>query len=161
MSVVHEAVQPLRALDRLHGRTARTVPALICCIALLGGCGACGDSSSSKQEAGNIPQPGLPVPLRLVACSDWRKSSVDQRSRYVDALRMFAGGPVGSSATLKNGPVLDDLQAYRLLEASCSKRYARNFKLYHLYVRAAGFAGHQQNAGPFGAAPASKNPSGY
>jgi hypothetical protein len=132
---------------------------MICCIALLGGCGGSGDSSSSKEQVGNLPS--LPVPLRLAACRDWRKGSGDQRRGTVAALRMFSGGPVGSSAALKNGPVLDDGQAYRLLETFCSERYARNFKLYHLYVRAAAYAGHQENVGPFGRAPVSKNPSGY
>jgi hypothetical protein len=68
---------------------------------------------------------------------------------------MFSGGPVGSSSALKNGPVLDDALAYQLFDKYCSERYARNFKLYHLYVRAAAYAGHQ------GTPPASKNPSGY
>jgi hypothetical protein len=152
MSVVYEAVRPLRALGRLH-RNTRTIPVLICCIGLLGGCGDSGDSSSSKQQAGKLPS--LPVPLRLAACRDWRKGSVDQRNGTVAGLRMFSGGPVGSSAALKNGPVLDDALAYRLIETYCKERYARNFKLYHLYVRAAAYAGHQ------GTPPVSTNPGGY
>jgi hypothetical protein len=101
------------------------------------------------------------VPLRLAECSDWRKGSVEQRRGTVVQIREFAGGPVGSSQGIQNGPVLDDGQAYRLLDGYCSKRFARGFRLYILYVRAAAFAGRQENASPFGRAPASKNPSGY
>jgi hypothetical protein len=57
-------------------------------------------------------------------------------------LREFAGGPVGSSAGIQNGPVLDDDSAYRLLQNYCAKPFARGFKLYKLYTRAAAFIGH-------------------
>ena len=57
-------------------------------------------------------------------------------------LRNFAGGPVGSSQGLQNGPVLDDTRAYKLLESYCVNFFARGFKLYKLYDRAAAFIGH-------------------
>ena len=47
LSVVHHAVE---AVDRLHRRNARTVLALICCIALLGGCG--GSEQLERRAAG-------------------------------------------------------------------------------------------------------------
>jgi hypothetical protein len=138
-------------------RRKHTLAALICCTALLAGCG--GDDS--KQSADNLPQPTLAVPLRLAECSDWRKGSVDQRHGTVVQIREFAGGPVGSSQGIQKGPVLDDAQAYLLLDRYCSKRFARGFRLYKLYTRAAAFAGRRQNASPFGRVPMSKNPSGY
>jgi hypothetical protein len=119
-------------------------------LALLAGCGGGGDSSSSNKETTSLPLPSLPVPLRLAKCSDWRKGMVDQRQGTVAALHQFSGGPVGSSAALKHGPVLDDEEAYLLLQRSCSPRYARNFKLYHLYVRAAAFAGQQESSRAIG-----------
>ena len=160
--MVHEAVRP-DAVDPPHKRLARTIAGLICFIALLGGCGGGGSEPNGRDEqSGEVAQPGLPVPLRLAKCKDWRKGSVPERYGTVAALRMFSSGPVGSSPTLKNGPALDDEQGYRLLQSSCSKRYARGFKLYHLYVRAASFAGRQGRAGPLGRPPAAGgDSSGY
>jgi hypothetical protein len=131
---------------------------VICCVALLAGCGG---SDDSKQRADNPPQPTLPVALRHAECSDWRKGSVEQRRGTVVQIREFAGGPVGSSRGIQRGPVLDDWRAYQLLDRWCSRRFARGFRLYLLYTRAAAFAGRQENASPFGRAPAPRNPGGY
>jgi hypothetical protein len=38
--------------------------------------------------------------------------------------------------------VLDEKQAFRVLDGYCGQRFARGFKLYKLYTRAASFAGH-------------------
>ena len=156
--MVHEAVRSV-TLGRLRDSTA--VSALFCCIALLAGCGDNGDSSSSEPQADELTQPALPVALRYAECSDWRRGSVEQRRGTVVQIREFAGGPVGSSQGIQRGRVLDDAQAYLLLDRYCSRRFARGFRLYALYTRAAAFAGQQQNARPFGGAPQSKNPSGY
>ena len=43
---------------------------------------------------------------------------------------------------MQNGPVLDDERAYNLLQGYCANRFARGFKLYKLYERAAAFVGH-------------------
>jgi hypothetical protein len=133
--VVHHAVE---AVDRPDRRNTRTVLALICCIALLGGCGG---SSDSKQKPQDLPAPGVGS-VRSADCSDWKRGTVDQRRSTVVELRNFAGGPVGSSAGIQNGPVLDDGRAYRILKSYCTKYFARGFKLYKLYERAAAFVGH-------------------
>jgi hypothetical protein len=39
---------------------------------------------------------------------------------------------------------LDDQQAYDLLNSYCEADFARGFKLYKLYPRAAAFSGHPQ-----------------
>jgi hypothetical protein len=108
----------------------------VCCIALLAGCGG---SSHTTKEPEPLPGPGLGS-IRTVNCTDWKKGSVEQRTNTVIALRQFAGGPVGSSPR-KSGPVLDDGRAYSVLQGYCAKRFARGFKLYKLYERAAAFAG--------------------
>jgi hypothetical protein len=153
--VVHEAGRPV-AVSRPPKRQARTIAGLICCIALLAGCG--GSEEDKGTQADNQAQPGLPVPLRLAKCRDWRKGSVPERYGTVAALRMFSSGPVGSS-TLKRGPALDDQQGYKLLQTSCSRRYALGFKLYHLYVRAASFSGGE-GAVPFGRSRTPRSSSG-
>jgi hypothetical protein len=62
----------------------------------------------------------------------------------VRQLRAFAGGPTGESPG-QRGATLDDDLAYRLLENNCSKDYARGFKLYKLYTRAAAFRKQRPN----------------
>jgi hypothetical protein len=99
--------------------------------------------------------------MRLAECSDWRKGSVEERQGTVMQIREFAGGPVGSSQGIQRGRVLGDVQAYQILDRYCSRRFARGFRLYALYTRAAAFAGHPQTPVPFERVPASKNPSGY
>jgi hypothetical protein len=79
--------------------------------------------------------------IRLDNCADWRKATVAQRHTTVVALRRFAGGPVGSSAGIQNGPVLSDDRAYKLFQGYCANAFARGFKLYKLYTHAAAFAG--------------------
>jgi hypothetical protein len=142
--LVYDAVQ---AVGRLRHHNIRTAAALICCIALLGGCGG---SSSPKERAKDQSTKELPADLRAPGvgsvrqadCTDWKRGKVDQRRSTVVQLRKFAGGPVGSSAGIQKGPVLDDGRAYKVLQSYCSKYFARGFKLYKLYERAAAFVGH-------------------
>ena len=89
----------------------------------------------------DLPVPGVGS-VRSANCSDWKRGKADQRRSTVVQLRKFAGGPVGSSAGIQHGPVLDDGRAYRVLESYCARYFARGFKLYKLYERAAAFVGH-------------------
>jgi hypothetical protein len=116
----------------------RSAIALIGCIALLAGCGG---SSEPKEEPVQFPVPGVGS-VRSADCSDWKRGKVDQRRSTVVQLRKFAGGPVGSSAGIQRGPVLDDDRAYKLFQSYCAKYFARGFKLYKLYERAAAYLGH-------------------
>jgi len=113
--------------------------ALIGGVALLAGCGDSGnsDSGTSAETAG----PSLSASVRVANCTDWKHGSVEQRRNTVIQLRAFSGGPIGSSAGMQNGRTFDDLRAYNVLESFCKRRFARAFKLYKLYTRAAGFAG--------------------
>ena len=112
---------------------------LMCAVALVGGCG--GSSTSRKAQVGYSTGPGVGASIRTAECSDWQRGSVAARRRTVVELRKFAGGPVGSSAGIQRGPVLDDARAYNLLQSYCANYYARGFKLYKLYARAAAFVG--------------------
>jgi hypothetical protein len=138
MSVVHNAVE---AVGRLDPRKTRTVLALICCIGLLGGCGGSDNTSTSKELPAELKAPPV-ASVRTADCRDWKKGTVAQRRSTVIALRKFAGGPVGSSEQLQNGPVLDDNRAYKVFQSYCKNYFARGFKLYKLYERAAAFVGH-------------------
>jgi hypothetical protein len=127
--VVHHAVQALGA-----------ALVLVCCAALLAACGGSGHSRTPVDYSIYPVVGGGSV--RTADCSDWQRGTVPQRRSTVIQLRKFAGGPVGSSAGIQHGPVLDDQRAYELLQSFCAKRFARGFKLYKLYDRAAAFVGH-------------------
>jgi hypothetical protein len=137
VSVVHHALQALNG--QLHRKLPAPVAALICCLALLGGCG--GSSHSKTRVAGNTTR-GVGASISLDNCTDWQKGTIVQRRDTVLQLREFAGGPVGSSAGIQIGPVLSDDRAYKLFQSYCAKYLARGFKLYKLYERAAAFVGH-------------------
>jgi hypothetical protein len=127
--VVHDAVQALRP-----------ALALVCCVGLLAGCGS--STSGSQRRVDYSMVPGVGASIRTANCTDWERGTIEQRRSTVIKLRGFAGGPVGSSAGIKNGPVLDDERAYQLLQSYCANHFARGFKLYKLYERAAAFIGH-------------------
>jgi hypothetical protein len=105
---------------------------MLVAVAAVAGCG--GDTAPAEQGI------GVNRTLQLANCEDWNKSGVDERLITVKQLRDFAGAPVGNIDA--RGAILDDDQAYDLLEAQCDPEFAGAFKLYKLYVRAAAFTGH-------------------
>lgn len=122
------------------------VAALIGSVLLLGGCGGSSHpktrATSNTQLATSNTQLGVGESIRLDNCTDWRKATVAERRDTVAQLRKFAGGPVGSSAGVQKGSVLSDDRAYKIFQSYCANRFARGFKLYKLYTRAASFIGH-------------------
>ena len=83
--------------------------------------------------------PRIGAPTQLVKCADWSDADVRERYGTIAALREFAGGRTGSPAG--RGATLEDDQAYELFDRWCEQSYARGFKLYKLYTRAAAFGG--------------------
>ena len=116
-------------------RIAAFAAALICVAAA--GCGG-SDSSSSAANVG----PHIGVALRLADCNDWNQASVSERLGTVQELADFAGGPTGSPAG--HGNTLSSQRGYDVLQAWCKNSFARGFKLYKLYTRAAAFTPPQQ-----------------
>ena len=114
------------------------IPALLTFAALLTGCGSGDTSAEQAQEQFGL---NLGVPIQLADCTDWKQGTVDERLGTIRQLREFAGGPVGSPAG--HGATLEDEDAYKLFENYCSEYFARGFKLYKLYTRAAAFGGPQ------------------
>ena len=109
----------------------RLAAALVASLGLaLSGCG--GDTAPAEQGVGQN------TPLRLANCDDWNGSGVDERLTTVRQLRELNAGP----SEEVRGAVLDDDQAYDLLEGQCEPEFAGAFKLYKLYGRAAAFLGH-------------------
>jgi hypothetical protein len=109
---------------------------------LLTGClGGSDDRESAPAQAGAR----IGEPVRVANCRDWRDAPPRERRRIVDALREFIGGPGGSPRG--HGPTLPDKRAYALFDTSCGRSYARGFRLYKLYVRAASFTEQKPSGG--------------
>ena len=141
LSVVHDAVE---AVGRLQShQTPAPSLALICCIALLGGLRRLGGDDAPPASRTEQPAAASVGVGPQANCTDWKNghASISGAAPW-SQLRKFAGGPVGSSAGIQNGPVLDDDRAYKLLQSYCANCFARGFKLYKLYERAAAFVGH-------------------
>jgi hypothetical protein len=101
--------------------------------------GACGDESSSGTPAGELGGPAIEGPLQLVSCEDWNAAGTDERLGTIAQIKNFIGGPSGNGG---RGAIIDDDVAYDLMEGQCDEDYARGFRLYKLYARAAAFTGH-------------------
>jgi hypothetical protein len=121
-----------------HARRASLAAAAVAALALPGCLG--GSSSGGRPaEAGAR----IAAPLQLADCRNWHKATPAERQGTIRQLRAFAGGPVGESPGL-HGATLDDDAAYQVLDDSCRHDYARGFKLYKIYTRAAAFRNQRQ-----------------
>ena len=105
--------------------------------ALVAGCG--GEPSSGP--SGNVG-PGLSAPINLADCTDWNNGTPDERLGTIEQIKNYVGGPASGTGT-GTGVVLDDDRAYDLFESMCEPEYARGFRLYKLYSRAAGFVSEE------------------
>jgi hypothetical protein len=101
---------------------------------LLPGCGGGDDASHTASGSGAR----IGVALRLADCDDWNQADVSERLGTVRQLREFAGGPTGSPGG--HGNTLSDERGYDVMQAWCRNDFARGFKLYKLYTRAAAFS---------------------
>jgi hypothetical protein len=117
------------------------VPAALIASVLLAGCGS--GSSEPQVDVG----PNVGQPINLADCDDWQQANTEQRLGTIEQLKGWAGGPIignNASSPSGTGSVLDDKRAYDLFNGWCSESYARGFKLYKLYTRAAAFTGQPE-----------------
>lgn len=103
--------------------------------ATLAACGGGDDPGEAPVEQGG---PTIGVPIQLASCEDWEGATVEERLGTIAQIENFAGGPVGTGEL--HGATLDRDQAYDVIESFCGPEYARGFRLYKLYTRAAAFA---------------------
>jgi len=141
--VVYDARQAIVGSARPSRR--RRAAAIVCVLAGAVAIAGCGGGSGTQPQVGVGPNVGQPI--SLADCDDWEQANTEQRLGTIDELKGFAGGPVvGNNADSPSGTgaVLDDKQAYDLFQNYCKQTFARGFKLYKLYERAAAFAGHHE-----------------
>jgi hypothetical protein len=102
---------------------------------------ACGeDPQAAEREARAKAKPlgevlaGSVAPL--AQCKDWVGGDRLRKLATIDDIR----NQVSRRDTGVSSPALTDEEAMGLFDRACANRYARSFRLYVLYARAAGFA---------------------
>ena len=136
--MVHHPAEAITSPSPPRRRAVASLCALLVA-ALIGGCGG-GSSSQPQVDVG----PNVGQPIALADCHDWEQANTEQRLGTIKDLKNFAGGPVvgnNASSPSGTGSVLDDDKAYDLFNNWCEQDFARGFKLYKLYERAAAFTG--------------------
>jgi hypothetical protein len=75
------------------------------------------------------------LPLQQARCEQWLSASANEKNAALVTLRGVVGGPTpfGPATALTRA------EATRLFDRTCTSPWARNFLLYELYTRAAGF----------------------
>jgi hypothetical protein len=139
--VVHDTAKAVAPL-RIKSSRRFFAAALIVAVAALAGCGG-GSSTQPQVDVG----PNVGQPISLADCHDWNQANTEQRLGTIQQLKDFAGGPIvgnNASSPAGRGAVLDDKDAYNLFNRYCANQFARGFKLYKLYERAAAFTGAPQ-----------------
>ena len=126
----------MRRRARSRSRRAALVHALG--VLALSGCGGDGDSGAAATERKVKPLgellAGSVAPL--AQCKDWVGGPRDRKLATIDDIR----NQVSRRDTGVEAPALSDQEALELFDRACANRYARSFRLYVLYARAAGFA---------------------
>ena len=100
----------------------------------LGACG--GDDGDGRSGAKALGQELAGSVAHLAQCKDWVGGSRERKLATIDDIR----AQVNRRDTGIQSPPLSDEEALGLFDRACSNRYARSFRLYVLYARAAGFA---------------------
>lgn len=127
----------MRRRSLRRGAASAALPVALA-LALVG----CGDDDDGGSGSGSGQGIRLEAPINLADCRDWNEGSVEERLGTIEAIKSFTGGEV--AGTEGEGRVLDDERAYDLFENYCENEFARGFKLYKLYGRAAAFSERQQ-----------------
>jgi hypothetical protein len=136
--VVHHSA---KAVERPLRRWAAFAGVAIIAAAIAG----CGGGSNTQPQVDVGPNVGQPI--SLADCNDWEQANTEQRLGTIKQLKGFAGGPVvgnNASSPSGTGSVLTDEDAYDLFNGWCGQSFARGFKLYKLYERAAAFTGRPE-----------------
>lgn len=132
---------PTRAAASRHARALAA--ALL--LGLAPGVAACGGDSAAERAAAERAARERAKPLGpllagsvapLAQCRHWVGGSRIRKLATIDDIR----AQVNRRDTGISTPALSDEEAMGLFDRACANGYARGFRLYVLYARAAGFA---------------------
>jgi hypothetical protein len=112
---------------------SRVALVLVAALAL----GACGSDEGPKQRfAEPLGQKLGGSVASLANCSDWAGGPRDRKLATIADIR----SQVNRDDTGIEAPPLSDDEAMKLFDGECAKPYAKGFRLYVIYARAAGWA---------------------
>ena len=99
---------------------------------------ACGSSSDSDSDKAAKPVGEVLVGsvAQMAQCSDWTGAERAQRLATIHDIKQ----QVNLKDSAVQTPELSDEAAYRVLDNTCRRGFARGFRLYKLYARATSFA---------------------
>ncbi len=121
-------------------RRSRVRPALVAAALALAFAGCGDDKVETERVARERAVPlgellaGSVAPL--AQCKDWVGGARVRKLATIDDIRNQVSRP----DTGVSSPALSDQEALGLFDRACANGYARGFRLYVLYARAAGFA---------------------
>jgi hypothetical protein len=111
------------------GRRSLTIAAVAAAL----GVAACGDEPRKAEPLGKKLGGSVAT---LVSCGDWAGGPRDRKLATIADIR----NQVNRDDTGIETPPLSNSEALRLFDRECAKSYARGFRLYVMYARAAGWA---------------------
>ena len=97
------------------------------------GVAACGDEPRKAEPLGKKLGGSVAT---LVNCGDWSGGPRERKLATIADIR----NQVNRDDTAVKAPPLSDAEALKLFDLECSRSYAKGFRLYVLYARAAGWA---------------------
>jgi hypothetical protein len=97
---------------------------------------ACGADPPERDRARPVGEALAGSVAPLAQCADWRDGNRAQRLATIDELQR----QINLQDAAVKTPKLSDRAAYRVLQSICRKPFAKGFRLYKLYARAASFA---------------------
>ena len=123
---------------RKQRRTSGASRVALLLLLLVAGCGGGSDDGDASGEREVKPLGPLLAGsvAHLAQCKDWVGGSHERKLATIDDIR----AQVNRRDTGIEAPALSDEEALGLFDRACSNSYARSFRLYVLYARAAGFA---------------------
>lgn len=99
---------------------------------------ACGGEPSDNPSQGAGPS-SFQANARQADCEDWQRANTEQRLSIIGGLRVKAGEEAGENLPQGQPAQLSEDETYDFFQRSCARPFARKFKLYDTYVRAAAF----------------------
>ena len=105
----------------------------IAAVAAALGVAACGDEPRKAEPLGKKLGGSVAT---LVNCGDWSGGPRERKLATIADIR----NQVNRDDTGIETPPLSDSEALRLFDRECANTYARSFRLYVMYARAAGWA---------------------
>ena len=124
--------------SRQRRRTSGASRLALLLLLLVAGCGGGSDDGDAGGEREAKPLGPLLAGsvAHLAQCKDWVGGSRERKLATIDDIR----AQVNRRDTSVRAPALSDEEALGLFDRACSNSFARSFRLYAVYARAAGFA---------------------